>query len=454
MTMSQRADKKKMHLLGFLLNGMVSHMQGVWKHPRHHQNYPGGFARPEMWQDTGRILEQGKFDGLFLADVLAPYQNFGGNSDSTLRHAAQWPVHDPAAVVPIIACATERLGIGLTLSTSFVPPYHIARQLSTLEHLTQNRVGWNVVTSYSQADFQAMGMESMVAPDERYARAEEFIQICNELWDAYDDGAIVRDVETGVFADPAKVREVNFSGQYLRCKTRPHTLPLSPNRRPVIWQAGASPPGRAFAARHADAVFQVAPNAAAMRPYADDIRSRVENEGRDPNLIKIIFGAQTVVAESRAEAQEKHDELRDAMAMESVLTMMSGHMGPDFSTFDLDKDISEASTDPALQGVRSAVETILNLQDGDNDPITLRQVAYYYGMAVLTPILVGTAEDIADELEHLLDDGGGDGFMLFSTYVPDCYREFCDLVVPELQRRGRFREDYSGKTLRHHLTEY
>jgi len=364
------------------------------------------------------------------------------------------PVHDPAALVPIIACATEHLGIGLTLSTSFVPPYHIARQLSTLEHLTGNRVGWNVVTSYSQADFQAMGMESMVAPDERYARAEEFIQICHELWDAYDDGAIVRDVETGVFADPAKIREVNYNGKYLRCKTRPHTLPLNPNRRPVIWQAGASPAGRAFAARYADSVFQVAPNAPAMRPYADDIRSRVENEGRDPNEIKIIFGAQTVVAESRTQAQEKHDELRDAMAMDSVLTMMSGHMGPDFSTFDLDKDISEASTDPALQGVRSAVETILNIQDGDNDPITLKRVAYYYGMAVLTPILVGTAEDIADELEHLLDDGGGDGFMLLSTYVPDCYREFCDFVVPELQRRGRFRKAYSGKTLRHHLTEY
>ncbi|MFT4561988.1 MAG: FMN-dependent oxidoreductase (nitrilotriacetate monooxygenase family) [Gammaproteobacteria bacterium] len=342
----------------------------------------------------------------------------------------------------------------MTLSTSFVPPYHIARQLSTLEHLTGNRVGWNVVTSYSQADFQAMGMESMVAPDERYARAEEFIQICHELWDAYDDGAIVRDVETGVFADPAKIREINYNGKYLRCKTRPHTLPLSPNRRPVIWQAGASPAGHAFAARYADSVFQVAPNAQAMRPYADDIRSRVENEGRDPNEIKIIFGAQTVVAESRAQAQEKHDELRDAMAMDSVLTMMSGHMGPDFSTFDLDKDISEASTDPALQGVRSAVETILNIQDGDNDPITLKQVAYYYGMAVLTPILVGTAKDIADELEHLLDDGGGDGFMLLSTYVPDCYREFCDFVVPELQRRGRFRKAYSGKTLRHHLTEY
>ena len=234
---SRNGKKKKMHLLGFVLNGLVNHTQSIWTHPRHHAGFDGGFAKPKMWRSLGRTLERGKFDAIFIADVLAPYTNYEGNSDNSLRYGVQCPVHDPAALVPVIAGATKKLGIGLTLSTSFVPPYHIVRQLSTLEHLTEYRVGWNIVTSYARAEFSAMGLDAMIAHEERYARADEFLEICYALWDAWDEGAVIRDTENASFVDPSRVREVDFQGQYMRCKTRPFTLPLEPYRRPVLWPA-------------------------------------------------------------------------------------------------------------------------------------------------------------------------------------------------------------------------
>lgn len=446
-------DPKRMHLLGFVLNGLVNHMQSVWTHPRHHVGYPGGFARPEMWQSLGRTLERGKFDAIFIADVLAPYTNFAGTSDSALRYAVQCPVHDPAALVPVIGTATSKLGVGLTLSTSFVPPYHLVRQLSTLEHLTGYRVGWNIVTSYARAEFDAMGLDGLIDHDERYARAEEFVQICYALWDAWEEGAVIHDVETSRFVDPSKVREVNFKGRFLKCHTRPFTLPLEPHRRPVLWQAGGSKVGRDFAARHADAVFHVSPTAEGMKAYSEDLRNRVAGAGRDPEQVKIMFGMQCFVGETRGEAQHKYDELLAKIPIDAALTIMSGHFGLDFSRFDLDSDIRVAGRDPALEGAVGQLEAILAAGDASK-PLTIRNAAEIYGMSLAAPIALGTPADVADQMEHLLDAGGGDGFMVFSTFVPGCYEEFVDLVVPELQRRGRFRRDYSGATLRHHLGEY
>ena len=450
---SQIESKKKMHLLGFVLNGLVNHTQSIWTHPRHHRGYEGGFARPALWQSIGRTLERGKFDAIFIADVLAPYTNFKGNSDTTLRYAVQCPVHDPAALVPIISTVTTNLGIGLTLSTSFVPPYHLVRQLSTLEHLTDYRVGWNIVTSYARAEFAAMGLDGMVNHDERYERAEEFLQICYELWDAWEDGAIVRDTESAEFIDPSKVREVNFQGRFMKCRTRPFTLPLAPYRRPVLWQAGGSKTGRDFAARHADSVFHVAPTVETMKVYSDDMRSRFDRIGRDPSQVKIIFGLQVFVGETRTEAQHKCDEILGKIPLDATLTIMSGHFGLDFSKFDPDADMRVTGRDPAMEGAVGQLEAIMAAGD-PSKPLTIRNAAEIYGMSCAAPMLVGTPSDIADQMEHYLDQGDGDGFMIFSTFLPSCYAEFVEMVVPELQRRGRFRTEYSGSTLRHHLTEY
>jgi FMN-dependent oxidoreductase (nitrilotriacetate monooxygenase family) len=392
--------KKKMHLLSFVQHGVINHAQLMWAHPRDKIGYD--YARPPFWQEMGRILERGKFDAIFLADVLAPYDVYKDSYHDTVRYAVQCPVHDPVALVPVIGCATERLGIGITISTTFDTPYGMVRRLSTLDHLTEGRLGWNVVTSYSQNEFKAMGLKAMVPHQERYERADEFIDVCNRLWNSWEDDAIVADVENGIYADPTKVHRVEHYGKYYSCNSPSFVRP-SPQRRPVIWQAGQSPRGRDYAAKHAEAVFSIQPTAKAMRAYADDLRARAVAQGRRPDDIKIIFALQVVVDESRIAAEEKLSKLKAKIPVDASLAIMSGHIGYDFSQL---------------------------------------------------PLAVGNASDVADVMEELLDAGHGDGFNVMATYVPGCYQEFVDFVVPELQRRGRYRQDYSGSTLRHHLNEY
>ncbi|GAA1193459.1 NtaA/DmoA family FMN-dependent monooxygenase [Pseudonocardia alaniniphila] len=437
--------RKKAHLLGFVQHGVMNHASTMWAHPQDKIGY--SFARPEYWRDLGRIMERGLFDAMFIADELAPYTTYQGSSDAVVRYAAQFPVHDPAAVVPIVGAFTKHLGIGITLSTSFIRPYQMVRQLSTLDHLTGGRVGWNIVTSYSKSEFQAMGLENLTPRDKRYEVVEEYMQLCYQLWDSWDDDAISYDRSTGVFADPSKVREVDFQGRYFRSRGRSFVMP-SPQRRPVLWQAGSSEQGRDFAARHAESVFGVFPTVTTMRAYADDIRARADRAGRDPSQLKLIFGLQTVVDRSRDRAVEKYEEFRSLIRIESALAIMSGHTGVDFSTLDLDDDVADVDA----QGIRGLFDAILQKNDGK--PVTVREAAELYGMAMGAPTAVGTPADVADEMEHYLDEGGCDGFMLLATNVPGCFVDIAELVVPELQRRGRYRQRYPGTTLRESLQEY
>jgi long-chain alkane monooxygenase len=442
---SGAVPKKMMHLLSFVQHGVINHAQLMWAHPRDKVGYD--FARPPYWQELGRILERGKFDALFLADVLAPYDVYKDSYDDTVRYAVQCPVHDPVALVPIIGCATEKLGIGITISTTFDTPYAMARRLSTLDHLTEGRLGWNVVTSYSQNEFKAMGMKEMVPHDERYERAEEFIEVCRQLWDSWEDDAIIADAETGIYADPAKVHRVVYQGKYYNCASPSFVRP-SPQRRPVIWQAGQSPRGRDYAAKHAEAVFSIQPTAKAMRSYADDLRARAVAQGRQPQDVKIIFALQVVVDETREAALEKLAKMRAKIPVDAALAIMSGHIGYDFSKLALDEHVGQIE----VEGIRGLLEAVLSTYDGA--PVTLREAANFYGISLGAPVAVGDPTDIADLMEELLDEGHGDGFNIMATYVPGCYQEFVDLVVPELQKRGRFRKEYTGSTLRHHLNEY
>ncbi|MGE0256268.1 MAG: LLM class flavin-dependent oxidoreductase [Alphaproteobacteria bacterium] len=436
---------RKMHLLAFLQHGVINHAQLMWAHPRDKVGYD--YARAPYWQEMGRILERGKFDALFLADVLAPYDVYKDSYDDTVRYAVQCPVHDPVALVPIIGCATEKIGIGITISTTFDTPYNMVRRLSTLDHLTDGRLGWNVVTSYSQNEFKAMGLKDMVPHEERYERADEFIEVCNRLWSSWEEDAIVNDAEAGIYADPTKVHRVAFQGKYYNCNSPSFVRP-SPQVRPVIWQAGQSSRGRDYAAKHAEAVFSIQPTAKAMRGYADDLRKRAVAQGRSPDDIKIIFALQVVVDQSRDAAQEKLARMKAKIPVDAALAIMSGHIGYDFSKLPLDGYVGHID----VEGIRGLLDSVLATYDGA--PVTLREAANFYGISLGAPVAVGNPADVADLMEELMDDGHADGFNIMATYVPGCYQEFVDLVVPELQRRGRFRDEYTGATLRHHLSEY
>lgn len=435
---------KKMHFLAFTQNGAINHAIGMWRHPRDKVGYD--YARPAYWQDLGRILERGKFDAIFLADQLAPYITYEGSSDNTVRYAAQCPVHDPSPLVPIIAGVTKHLGIGLTLTTTFEHPYTLSRRLATLDHLTGGRVGWNIVTSYSKSEFRAMGIDDMTPRAERYARVEEFMDVCYRLWSSWDDDAIVRDTETGVFADPDKVKAVEFAGKYYKCDSRAFVR-RSPQGHPVLWQAGSSPEGRSFASRHAEAIFNIQPTVQGMRGYADDIRAKVAAAGRNPDDVKIFFGVQVVIGDTPDAAVEKAGRIRDLVPMKGALCKLGGDLGFDFSKLAPDDDISTID----VPGIRGQFDALLSA--GNGGPISVAEAATMYGISLAAPVLVGTGEQVADQLEHLLDTGGGDGFMIMATYTPGCFQEFVDDVVPVLQRRNRFRNDYAGPTLRENLLQ-
>jgi FMN-dependent oxidoreductase (nitrilotriacetate monooxygenase family) len=281
----------------------------------------------------------------------------------------------------------------------------------------------------------------------RYERMEEYMELCYKLWDSWDPDAIRADKASGFFADPAKVHEVNHTGEFFRCKGRSFVY-RSPQGRPVLWQAGSSDRGRDFAAKHAEAVFAVHPNVARMRQYSEDLNQRLYTRFKRPaGSVKLIYGLQTVVADTRRAAQEKHEQLKAAIPLEGALAWISGHFGPDFSKYDLDEYVQNIE----IPGIQGLFESVIYAKGGE--PLTVREAALYYAQGMGMPIAVGTPADIADKIEQYMDEGGADGFMLAATYTPGCFEEFVDSVVPELQRRGRFRTSYRGATLREHLLE-
>jgi FMN-dependent oxidoreductase (nitrilotriacetate monooxygenase family) len=438
------SDKPKAHLLAFIQHGVNSHATGMWRNPKDKVNWD--WTRPAYWQHMARTMERGLFDAIFIADELAPYNNYEGSSDATVRYAVQCPTHEPSTLVPILAAATEHLGIGVTLSTAFEHPYSMVRRLSSLDHLSGGRVAWNIVSSYSKSEWDAYGADMTVRQD-RYARMEEYLELCHKLWRSWDPDAIVADKTTGVFADPAKVHEVHHAGEYFRCRGRSFAS-RSPQGHPVLWQAGSSDRGRDFAAKHAEAVFAVHPTVERMRQYTGDLNERLYKKfDRRPGSVKLIYGLQTVVAETRAEAREKHERIKAQIPLEGALAWISGHFGPDFSKIDLDSYVQNIE----IPGIQGLFESVVYAKNGA--PVTVREAALYYAQGMGMPIVVGSPSDIADQMEHFMDAGGADGFMLIATYTPGCYEEFVDLVVPELQRRGRFRSRYGGSTLRENLLD-
>ncbi|GLK69085.1 LLM class flavin-dependent oxidoreductase [Hansschlegelia plantiphila] len=436
--------KKKAHLLGFVQHGVNSHATGMWRNTKDKIGWD--YARPEYWRHMARTMERGLFDAMFIADELAPYNTFQDSSDATVKWAVQCPTHEPSTIVPIITGATTHLGVGVTLSTAFEHPYSMCRRLSSLDHLSDGRVAWNIVSSYSKSEWDAYGAE-MTDRSQRYARLEEYMEVCYKLWNSWEPDAIVADKASGIYADPAKVHEVVHEGQFYKCRGR-HFVAPSPQGHPVLWQAGSSGQGRDFAAKHAEAIFAVHPNIERMKQYADDLGERTTGKfNRAPGSVKLIYGLQTVVAETRSEAQEKYERIRACIPLEGAIAWISGHFGLDFSKFAMD-DIVQNIEIPGIQGL---FDSIIYAKGGA--PVTVKEAALIYAQGMGMPVAVGTAADIADQIEHYMDEGGADGFMLAATYTPGCFEEFADLVSPELQRRGRLRTAYAGRTLRENLLE-
>lgn len=432
---------RQLHLGGFQIASQVTHSHAAWRHP---SSEPDVFS-PTHWHRVGRVLERGLFDFVFFADLLAAPTRFGVGLEESLRRGTQATATlDPAFVAASIAAVTRHLGVAITKSTTYFHPYEVARAFASLDHISGGRAAWNVVTSLSQSEALNFGRDEHLEHDLRYDRAQEFLEVTAKLWDSWEPDALVRDKVAGVFADPDKVHTIDHDGEFFRSKG-PLNVPRSPQGRPVLIQAGSSSKGKDFAARWAEAIFEIDPTPEGRRAYYDDVKSRVSDVGRDPEQVKIFPSFVPFIGETESIAREKqafHNELADPI---SGLITLSVHTDRDFSTHDLDASIDHIDV-PGSQGLFDIARRL-----SQRDELTLRDVGKLYAQGVMLPQFVGTASDVADQIQEGFENGEADGWIVSAAQTPGSFDEFVDAVVPELQRRGLFREAYAGRTLRSHL---
>jgi alkanesulfonate monooxygenase len=433
--------KREIRLNAFAMNCVGHQSSGMWRHPR---DSSATYTDLDYWTSLGRTLERGLFDGLFLADVLGVYDVYGGNADAALRTATQIPVNDPMLVVPAIAQVTEHLGFGVTVALTFEQPYVFARRMSTLDHLTRGRIAWNIVTGYLESAAKGVGQSGQSAHDLRYDMADDFMEVVYRLWEgSWEDDAVVRDAARGVFTRPEKVHRVRYQGPHYGVDAI-HLCEPSPQRTPVLYQAGASPRGRDFAARHAECVFTAAQTARQLAPTVADLRGRTARFGRAPDDLLIFTLVTLIPGRTEAEARDRHAEYLRYASEEGALTLVSGWMGIDLSAYDPDEPLRDLKSE-AIHSVLSS----LTRADPDPDKVwTLRKIAEFGTIGGLSPVIVGDPGQIADALEDWVRTADVDGFNLAYAVMPETYEAIVDLVVPELQARGIYKTAYAPGTLR------
>ena len=431
----------RLHLNLFTMNAVEHVTVGSWRYPGDQSHR---YRDREYWTEVARTAERGGFDAVFFADVRGIYDVYDDSREPAIERAVQTPSNDPAYLVPAMAEVTDELGFAVTKSTSYNHPYQLAREFSTLDHLTDGRIAFNIVTSYLESAAENLGLDERIDHDERYDRADEFMEVCYALWEeSWEDDAAERDRESGRFSDPEKVHEIAHEGEYFDVPG-PHGCEPSPQRTPVLYQAGSSDRGREFAARHAEAVFVSQPNAEAVESYIDDLQSRLHDNGRDPDSVSFFPGLVPIVGETAELAEEKYQSYLDAIDVEGVLSLLSGFVDMDLSELEPDQQLEHIETE-AIQGVITAFTT------NDDREWTVREVAEFAGLGTTSPVIVGTPEEVADEFEYWYRDVGVDGINVKEVIRPDTLTDFVDLVVPELRERGVL-ADSEGDTLRERTT--
>ncbi|MDQ0226191.1 LLM class flavin-dependent oxidoreductase [Metabacillus niabensis] len=434
--------KKRIYLNAFDMNCVVHQSPGLWVHP---EDQSHRYNDIDYWIELAKTLEEGRFDGLFIADVIGIYDVYGGDKETTVREATQVPVNDPMMLVSAMAAVTKHLGFGITCSTTFEHPYTFARRMSTLDHVTKGRIAWNIVTSYLESGTKNIEIGDKFQHSERYNIAEEYLEVCYKLWEgSWEDDAVVKDKENKIFAVPEKVHEINHHGKYFDVPGI-HLCEPSPQRTPVLYQAGGSPRGRKFAAEHAECTFIAAPGKEAISSYVKDLRAQVSIHGRDPSSIKVFALFTPIVGRTEDEAWAKYEELTKYISYEGALSLLSGWSGVDFSKYDPDQVIEYIDTN----AVRSTLHNIT--KSSPNKKWTVREIANFIGIGGNGPVAVGTPEQIADTLEEWMDETDIDGFNLAYAITPGTFKDFVNLVVPVLQKRGLLKTDYEEGTLREKL---
>ena len=438
-------NKRRMILVGFLQAQNCSNYPASWRHPASATD----FLSAGYYQRIAKILEEGKFHLAFFDDRLALPDIYGGDHAESVRNGVRVVKMDPIPVLTMMGAATSRIGLGATCSTTYYQPFHVARLFSTLDHMSGGRAAWNVVTSLNDSEAANYGADSVIDHNERYDRADEFMEVVLGHWDAWDSDAIVLDKEAGVFADPAKVQRLDHEGRFLRSRG-PFTVPPTPQGRPIVIQAGQSGRGRRFAARWAEVIFAIFPTLEFGQEAYAATRAAAIEAGRDPDGHRLTPAIYVTVGESRAAAEDKAAFIAGLARPIDTLALLSEALNYDFAAKPAGEPFSD--TDMAsisgLQAIRDRVVTL----SGNPHPTVEDFVTYSRrGTVNEMPHFIGTPETVADQMASWFEGGACDGFVLAATHMPGAYEDVARFVVPELQRRGLFHRTYAGPTLRENL---
>lgn len=434
---------KPIRLSAFDMMVPVHQSPGLWRHPesRVHE-----YTRLAYWTDLARTLEDGGFSSLFLADIPGVYDVYGGSGAAANRGGVQVPLLDPLVAVPAMAAVTQTLGFGITASVTYEQPYLLARTFSTLDHFTEGRIAWNIVTSYQDSAAQNMGMAGQIPHDERYDRADEYMEVMYKLFEgSFEPGAVRADAQANVFVDPAQVHEIGHEGTWFSVPGQALTAP-GPQRTPLLFQAGASKRGQEFALDHAEAIFLSGGTTSLIRRWVDGIRDGLEERGRPRDAVKIFTLATIVVADTDEEAQARLESYAPYVDTESALALFGGWTGVDLSGAAPEDTLTHVQTDAN----QSALASFTTLADGRE--WTVRDLAEFVAIGGRGPVIVGSPQTVVDELERWMAEADIDGFNISAAVRPADLERFGRYVTPELRRRGVLAEPQPGLTTREQIT--
>ncbi|MFG2828182.1 LLM class flavin-dependent oxidoreductase [Streptomyces sp. NPDC048434] len=425
--------QRRLHLNAFLMN--AGHHDAAWRHPR---TQPERVTDLRYFQQLAQTAERGRLDSIFFADGLALW--------GKVRHNALGGF-EPLTLLSALAAVTEHIGLIATVSTTFNEPFHTARKFASLDHISGGRAGWNIVTSGTVNEARNFGQDEHLEHRLRYERAREFVEVATKLWDSWEDDAILLDRERGVYADTDKVRAINHRGVYFGVQG-PLNVPRTPQGHPLLVQAGSSEDGREFAAEYAEAVFTAQQTLADGQAFYKDVKSRLARHGRAEDDLKILPGICPVIGSTEAEARALEQELTELQVPEYGLAQLSGMLGTDLTGLPLDGPLPELPEERDINGNKSRFTLVAEL--ARRDGLTLRELIARLGGGRGHRVFAGTPEQIADQLQEWFTQGAADGFNIMAPHLPGGLEDFVDQVVPLLQRRGLFRTEYTGRTLREH----
>lgn len=424
---------RQFHLNAFLMT--IGHHEAAWRAP--------GSSLTASWElqhhiELAQQAERGTFDSIFFGDGPAL------QGDVRYRPVGRL---DPTALLPALSMVTKHIGLIATASTTYNDPYNLARRFASIDHISSGRVGWNIVTTAGKEAAQNFGLDDVPEHQHRYERATEFVDVCLKLWDSWEDDFLIGDKQRGLFADASKVHPIEHEGRFFKVRG-PLNVPPSPQRHPLLVQAGSSEDGRDFAARYAEAVFTAQQTLAEGRAFYANLKQRVAAFGRDPQRVKILPGIVPVIGSTEAEAQRQEEELASLQVPTYGLQQLSSFLGVEIGEELLDRPLPELGDVQEVKGHQSRFQVITEL--ARREQLTVRQLLTRLGGGRGHRTFVGTPEQIADTLQEWFESGAADGFNVMPPLLPSGLEMFVDHVVPILRRRGLFRSEYSGRTLREH----